>query len=357
MRALRLGMLAFGVLVLVAGCGSEPEAAPTPYPNAVAYVAPSDGDAGMHELYVAIEDAPPLQLTETAGTVVGPTWSPDGSRLAYTVCDETRSPPCALYTVDADGTSEYSLGEGTEAYWSPDGTRLAYLVPHGEHNSIYVTDATRRDPRLKTRTVEEEAFGPRTVTDSAGAYTNPWSPDGKFLAFTRVTSEGTSRGEVRTMRADGTDERALSAGLEDAWFLAWSPGGMQLLVYGAPGGRQAGLYLVAADGSALRPLLAASMPAVSPMAAWSSDGAHIAFAAAGSVWVVDADGSAPRQLTSGACDGTRGLSWSPDSARVAFLRGCEGTEGSQVLAIDLATGSEAPLIDARALAFAWSPAR
>ena len=76
-----------------------------------------------------------------------------------------------------------------------------------------------------------------------------------------------------------------------------------------------GLYVVNADGSGKQKLTSArySTPA------WSPDGRRIAFGAGSNVWVMNADGSEPLNLTPD--PGTDSdPAWSPDGRRIAFLR-------------------------------------
>jgi len=77
-----------------------------------------------------------------------------------------------------------------------------------------------------------------------------------------------------------------------------------------------GLYVVNADGSGKKHLTSArySTPA------WSPDGGKIAFGAGSNIWVMNADGSEPLNLTPE--PGTDSdPAWSPDGRRIAFLRG------------------------------------
>ena len=72
-----------------------------------------------------------------------PSWSPDGRRLAFyrgvDPAERFKDRPCTIraWVIDADGTHERRLepiGDGCDyaPVWSPDGTRLAYsLIPSG----------------------------------------------------------------------------------------------------------------------------------------------------------------------------------------------------------------------------------
>ena len=83
------------------------------------------------------------------------------------------------------------------------------------------------------------------------------------------------------------------------------------------GGRQAPgrLYVVNADGSGKQMLTSAkySTPA------WSPDGGKIAFGDGNNVWVMNADGSEPLNLTPDPGADSDPV-WSPDGRRIAFLR-------------------------------------
>ncbi|HET8778119.1 MAG TPA: hypothetical protein VFN76_10700, partial [Candidatus Limnocylindria bacterium] len=94
-------------------------------------------------------------------------WSPDGSRIAMTISDRTGN---SVAIADADGSNRRVLASG--AYtpsWSPDGTRLAWATD----TSIVVTDADLTPAEL-----------------DLGAIRSPglplWSPDGTRLAFTAI---------------------------------------------------------------------------------------------------------------------------------------------------------------------------
>ena len=107
-----------------------------------------------------------------------------------------------------------------------------------------------------------------------------------------------------------------------------------------------GLYVVNADGSGKQRLTSArySTPA------WSPDGRKIAFGAGSNVWVMNADGSEPLNLTPDPGTDSDPV-WSPDGRRIAFLRDHEvyvmnaDGSGQRRLARHATTGS--PLLPGR----------
>jgi TolB protein len=97
---------------------------------------------GLREatLYLADADGSNLrQLGAVALHGVSPAWSPDGTRLAFVSFDDRNDPHCPasscppsgeLYVVDADGTGVRRLtrskADDEHPSWSPDGTRIAF---------------------------------------------------------------------------------------------------------------------------------------------------------------------------------------------------------------------------------------
>ena len=188
-------------------------------------------------------------------------WSPDGSTIA--VAQDAR-----IELVSADGSSSTSLTPpgldvGSDEIlrdptWSPDGSRIAFVAPgYGpeEPDRLYVVDPSGSGLQL----LVEEPPGYRI-----GVLTPAWSRDGSKIAYVASGewSNDTWRLNVTVIDADGSNPtELLQAGrcfcLAFMPGLAWSPDGTQLaVVIPAPGRGKGpagdGLYVMDADGSGLR---------------------------------------------------------------------------------------------------------
>jgi Tol biopolymer transport system component len=157
-----------------------------------------------------------------------------------------------------------------------------------------------------------------------------WSPDGKRIAYCAET-EGFSKLFVKHLET-GDDEQ-LTRGHGDDIQPAWSPDGATLAFVRAsephgklsPGDLLSGEYtygdvwlLDLATGDERKVIERGSSPAFSP------DGSHIAFDATYArgrrIWVADARGRNPKQITSDVSEAVVHAfpAWSPDGSHIAF---------------------------------------
>jgi len=112
--------------------------------------------------------------------------------------------------------------------WSPDGSKLAYVVGPNHHVNLVVADGDGAHPR-------------RVATDLP-TFGFAWSPDGGSIAVRTLTEHGAARVSVIDV-ATGV-VRDLPALDGDWWNLAWSPDGTRFAFAGP-----AGLWVQDLDGS------------------------------------------------------------------------------------------------------------
>ena len=184
------------------------------------------------------------QLTDSPAQDINPEWSPDGERIAWARAGSNYT--ADIMTVAVTGGSEIRIktipsSEPTLS-WSPDGKWIAYSVAY--------PDYVRRDTaaaifavELETgRTVQLTEPGPRTIADLDPAI----SPDGRMLAFVRVTSWGAGDLYVAGLDRDlkVTDKpRRITFGGINAASPSWTPDSKEI-IFTAPraGLRVSGQY-------------------------------------------------------------------------------------------------------------------
>lgn len=163
------------------------------------FVVPADGSA------------PPRALTAGPFQAEGLAWSPDSSQIAFAAaCHDTWDLDLAvdLWTVRADGSSQAQrltqTGPGySRPSWSPDGTRLAYYVnptpPQSpRHRQVGVLDVATRQAADLTAGLDRNcapfgiAFGPHWIGDRLlfGA------EDGGNIHLYQVAADGASPPEL-----------------------------------------------------------------------------------------------------------------------------------------------------------------
>jgi Tol biopolymer transport system component len=240
-----------------------------------------------------------------------------------------------IYSMDANGANVKALtndGHSHNPAWSPDGRRVLFV-----HDSALETKPANRERK------EFESYHPVElyVMDRDGGnrhllrrlepviFSAAWSPDGKTLAITCVPEMLANlphetgdpvRAGLFLLPADGRGEPRLL--FRNAFLPTWSPDGKKLAFsVEQPRGLWA-VHVANSDGSndvqLTDPILIAGSPA------WSPDGKLIAFDEFANrpgrqqIFVMNSDGSHPRQITTDPDWSCEHPSWSPDGKQLAF---------------------------------------
>ena len=220
------------------------------------------------------------QLTANGFADTSPSWSPDGQKIVYS---SNVNGIYQLFTMKSDGGEQVQLilshTDDTQPAWEPGptgGIKIAYQSNGNGDYDIYLYNMSYKTIKAITETDSQETQA-------------VWSPDGQQIAF--------------VSNHDGDFE----------------------------------IYVMGASGS--NPLQLTKNEAYDSSPSWSPDGKQIAFISRRSpdqhfqLYVMNTDGSQETQLTKS--DFTiSSPTWSSDGKILAFVS--ESSQGSQVLAIDLA---------------------
>jgi Tol biopolymer transport system component len=144
-----------------------------------------------------------------AGHGMWQSWSPDGHWIAYAA--NSGKNPTGIYAVNEDGTDMRKLvdmgGEEDIADWSPDGNQIVF----DSSGRIFLASLDGGTPLL--------------LVDNGNSPL--WSPDGRWIAFTRPSADAGGRGSIWLVHPDGSDAHAVADGL---WSVGWSPDGSHLAI-------------------------------------------------------------------------------------------------------------------------------
>ena len=147
----------------------------------VAYVSTINKSTDNQKYVLQIADADghnARTIFTSSKQILSPSWSPDGSRLAYVSFESGNS---AIYIQDIiQGTrAKVSAKKGINSApaWSPNGRKLALTLSAGGSPDIYILD-------IAARNLKRITSGPAIDTEPV------WMPDGRTLLFTSDRSGG-----------------------------------------------------------------------------------------------------------------------------------------------------------------------
>lgn len=202
---------------------------PSPDGRLIAFDSDRDGERGV---YVAGSDGSGVRRLSGAGYAALPTWSPDGTRLAYVRAEEDKRSVWNLWIQPLDGgpvrrVTHYRVGQTWSASWFPDGRRIAY----SHEDTLTILD-------LETGRARQFA----TPVRGRLVRTPAVSPDG-----TRVVFQVFRAGAWMLNVEDGSMECVLSDPTAEEF--AWAPDGHRFAFHSRRDGRWS-VYMLLGVGSA-----------------------------------------------------------------------------------------------------------
>jgi Tol biopolymer transport system component len=186
------------------------------------------------QIFVLEPDGAQRQLTDLGGGAYEPTWSPDGSQIAFAGHlgnhDDTD-----IFVMNSDGSDlRRFVGTGQEDRrpdWSPDGSQILFDT----YIWLWVASVPDGEPKRLGR-------GAITLYHTPAAEAT-WSPDGRWILLTRYAL-GTINNRVPSavpwvMRSDGSGEHPLYPSRQPYGVCrvgsTWSPDGRSIaFIDGSP---------------------------------------------------------------------------------------------------------------------------
>ena len=272
--------LALAALALAGALAAESAPAASPGRNGrIGYVASPSLAGGPFLESVAPAGGASTRLTGMLPrNSYGPSFSPDGRRVALTIQRAD-----ARHVQILSGGKLRDLARGRSPAWSPDGRWIAFLSGQKVGSAIFLIhpDGTGL-----------HAIGARHL--ELGASPPAWSPDGRTLVYTRETSSGAA---LWAIGADGTRARPLVRG-HFATQPSFAPDGRHIAFIGDDLRHRMGIWVADANGRGAHPLLI--VPGTRTLfhfPVYSPDGRSLAFVLQGAwlrIAVIRADGGGRR---------------------------------------------------------------
>jgi Tol biopolymer transport system component len=250
-------------------------------------------------------------------------WSPDGRFLA--VPDEPPDEQPGIFLISAQAGTRRRLTYAPSSHYdalptfSPDGRSVAFVRAAGPNQDIYLADINGGEPKRLS-------FLQRPV---GGAFS--WTTDGNEILFSSLGEES-HFSLWRISVRDGTLDRIAMGGTEDALSPVLSREGNRLAYREI----STNVIIWRLETPSLHRRMPPPLKLISSTR-WQSaqeftpDGSKIVFASnrsgSAEIWVCDADGSNPVQLTTMSAPDTGSPSWSPDGKQIAFDSSASGRYG------------------------------
>ena len=329
----QLGVLALiGLLIAAALAAYVGSDRPLPAPFGLA----ANGAVALVDDTGAIQRVDPVS-GEAVAIVPGPgnsrpTYSPDGSKLAYLRANGNTEFDIVVAHSDGRGPvviTPEPLSEPGYLGWSPDNASIVISVPAGR---IDIYDASTAGP-ARSISVDGQRLGAKGFDDFNGNIQDIFRPPtGAEILFLGSTASGPA---LFVADADGTNSRAIidpdhsKVAYSDLDVPQWSPDGSRIaLALAAPDDPNLWhIYVADADGTNLRILSRETRPHSESHPSWSPDGTRVAFQRWFSnkscgpcetrpITVVGVDNGVEIEVGIVNVDGYRGWSWSPDGTAI-----------------------------------------
>jgi len=275
------------LVALGAACALEPDQVLPPLPpgRAIAYV--SGGLAFRNDIFILNAGATAdSNVTLHQAYDFWPSWSPDGSQIAFESSrDDSLFTEVYIVTLAtgalAQLTNDSGFVDGQPA-WSPSGTRIAFV---SNRDSAGI-DIYLMDPDGSNVT--------RLTTDSSNDAQPAWSPDGGHIAFVSDRRGGGGT-DIYVMDTLGNNVINLTNNAALDLAPAWSPDGQKIAFHSNSDPTGFAVWVMDANGA--NPVKISPTDPPCELPSWTPDGLRIAYDCDGDIYVSSPDGTNRQRIT------------------------------------------------------------
>ncbi len=255
-----------------------------------------------------------------------PCWSPDGQRIYF---DGLHTDDMAgIEFIPAQGGEVKRLPIQSDKYVQPSGpTSGTSVSPDGSmivFSGFYPgsTDV-ERTPGSHIMVVPVNGGKLVQLTENPHGDTNPcWSPDGKFIAFTRaeqkqIDEETVSFWNIYVIPAEGGEPKRITTPQIDMVYgtsIDWSPDGKWIAFYS----HDNEIRIIPAEGGESRIVVNKVNCNYYFGLSWSPDSKKLAYVSKEKLWTVLVDGGNPQEINTGLDAIHLKIDWSKDGKKIAF---------------------------------------
>lgn len=278
---LAVGITADGRNAFTIRAGEEPVLTPLPAGAQAATVSPDGSTIAYHDFATgssADTDIYALRLGESQPTLISggdgvdrlPSWSPDGSTIAFLrlrgvstdprgdlVCDRCTS-DLMVTRVGSGHVAQVTSGprlNPSAPTWSRDGRQIAFVTQDGDAWRVVAVDLAGKI------TLDHPCRG---LCGSPS-----WSPDGSAIAYVESEFAASPKRSIAVVSLSGGPARALTDGSVFYTDVAWSEDGRALAAVGTDQAGEHGIYIVDPSGGTERKI--ADVPGWDWSVSWTQD--------------------------------------------------------------------------------------